>query len=109
VKASTLLAIAVIAYWLYPKTAKAAPGAAPGATGPLPAPPRPRAPAGAKPAARPESKVPAGYLGKGHDFGLHKEPGTLFWYPNGDEWFVPDDGTLAPYHIPGGSTELPHP
>ncbi len=50
-----------------------------------------------------------GMVGSQHSVGLHGESGTLYWYANGDEWFVPDSPMLVPYYIPGGSNELPHP
>lgn len=51
-----------------------------------------------------------GWVGREyHRTGLHGEVGTLYWYANGDEWFIPNDPMLAPYYIPGGSAELPHP
>jgi len=50
--------------------------------------------------------VPPGYLGSHHTEGLHGEMGTVYWYPNKDEWFYPDNPLLVPYYVPGGSLDI---
>lgn len=50
--------------------------------------------------------VPPGYTQSKHTTGLHGELGNVFVYPNGDFWFFPDDSSLIPYYIPGGSKDI---
>lgn len=47
--------------------------------------------------------VPPGYTNSHHMVeGLHGEPGMLYTYPDGGQWFFPDNTLLIPYYLPDG-------
>lgn len=50
--------------------------------------------------------VPPGYTSSKQTAGLHGEAGKVYVYANGDMWFFPDNSTLIPYYIPGGSKDI---
>lgn len=55
----------------------------------------------------PGPPVPLGWAQARPTIGLHGEDGMLFTYPNGDQWFMPFNPLLVPYHVPGGSKDFP--